>query len=37
MPPRRDPLLLLHMVGQYPLAGLAWQAIHYLKGFAALG
>jgi hypothetical protein len=37
MPPRRDPLLLLHMVGQYPLAGLAWQAIHYLKGFEALG
>ena len=37
MPPRREPLLLLHMIGQYPLAGIAWQAIHYLKGFQALG
>ncbi len=37
MPPRRDPLILLHMVGQYPLAGLAWQALHYLLGFRALG
>jgi hypothetical protein len=25
------------MVGQYPLAGIAWQALHYLKGFQALG
>ena len=37
MPPRREPLLVLGLVGQYPLAGLAWQAIHYLRGFAALG
>jgi hypothetical protein len=25
------------MVGQYPLAGIAWQALHYLQGFRALG
>ena len=37
MPPRREPLLLLHIVGQYPLAGVAWQAIHYLVGLPALG
>ena len=37
MPRRRDPLLLLGIVGQYPMAGVAWQAVHYLLGFQALG
>jgi hypothetical protein len=37
MPPRREPLIVLHIVGQYPMAGLAWQALHYLLGFRALG
>ena len=37
MPHRRDPLLLLGIVGQYPMAGVAWQAVHYLLGFQALG
>ena len=37
MPPRRDPLLVLGIVGQYPMAGVAWQAIHYLLGLRRLG
>src|SRR4029450_11880951 len=37
VPPRREPLLVLHIVGQYPMAGVAWQAVHYLLGFQALG
>ena len=37
MPPRREPLLVLGIVGQYPMAGVAWQAIHYLVGFRQLG
>jgi hypothetical protein len=34
---RPDPLLLLGLVGQYPVAGVAWQAIHYLVGLERLG
>ncbi len=37
MPPARERLLLLHIVGQYPMAGVAWQAVHYLLGFRQLG
>ncbi len=37
MPRARDRLLLLGLVGQYPLAGVAWQAVHHLLGFRALG
>ena len=37
MPPRREPLLVLHIVGQYPMAGVAWQAIHYLLGLPGAG
>jgi hypothetical protein len=37
VPPRRDPLLVLGIVGQYPMAGVAWQALHYLVGFERLG
>jgi len=33
----RERLLVLHIVGQYPMAGVAWQAIHYLLGFQQLG
>ena len=34
---RPDPLLVLGLVGQYPVAGVAWQAIHYLVGLERLG
>jgi len=34
---RAETLLLLGLVGQYPMAGIAWQAIHHLLGFRALG
>src|SRR5262249_675057 len=37
VPPRRDVLLVLGIVGQYPMAGVAWQAVHYLLGFKARG
>ncbi len=33
----REPLLVLGIVGQYPMAGVAWQAVHYLLGLRALG
>ncbi len=35
--PRREPVLVLGIVGQYPMAGVAWQAVHYLLGLRALG
>jgi hypothetical protein len=28
---------VLGIVGQYPMAGVAWQAVHYLRGLADLG
>ena len=34
---RPEPLLVLGLVGQYPVAGVAWQAIHYLVGLERLG
>jgi L-alanine-DL-glutamate epimerase-like enolase superfamily enzyme len=37
VPRGRERLLVLHIVGQYPMAGVAWQAIHYLLGFQQLG
>jgi hypothetical protein len=37
VPRARERLILLHIVGQYPMAGIAWQALHYLLGFRALG
>ena len=37
MPRARERLLVLHIVGQYPMAGVAWQALHYLLGFQQLG
>jgi hypothetical protein len=33
----RGNIILLHFVGQMPLAGIAWQAIHYLVGLEQLG
>jgi hypothetical protein len=34
---KRGKIILLHFVGQMPLAGIAWQAIHYLVGLQRLG
>ena len=31
---KRGKIVLLHFVGQMPLAGIAWQAMHYLVGAA---
>jgi hypothetical protein len=30
-------ILVLHLAGQYPLAGILWQALHYLVGLRELG
>ena len=37
MPPPREVALDLGIVGQYPMAGVAWQAVHYLLGLRDLG
>jgi hypothetical protein len=37
VPRRREAVLVLGIVGQYPVAGVAWQAIHYLVGLRDLG
>jgi hypothetical protein len=34
---KRGTIILLHFVGQMPLAGIAWQAVHYLVGLRKLG
>ncbi len=34
---KRGKILVLHFVGQMPLAGIAWQAMHYLLGLEQLG
>ena len=34
---KRGKLVILHFVGQMPLAGIAWQALHYLVGLEKLG
>jgi hypothetical protein len=34
---KRGTIVVLHFVGQMPLAGIAWQAMHYLLGFERLG
>ncbi len=34
---KRGKILVLHFVGQMPLAGIAWQAMHYLLGLEELG
>ncbi|HEX5321772.1 MAG TPA: hypothetical protein VFW46_21625 [Stellaceae bacterium] len=33
----RGKIVLLHFVGQMPLAGIAWQAVHYLVALQKLG
>lgn len=35
--PSRKKILVLHLAGQYPLAGVLWQALHYLVGLRELG
>src|SRR5579863_2970369 len=34
---KRGKIVILHFVGQMPLAGIAWQALHYLIGLEKLG
>jgi len=34
---KRGKIVLLHFVGQMPLAGIAWQAVHYLAPLQKLG
>jgi hypothetical protein len=34
---KRGKIVLLHFVGQMPLAGIAWQAVHYLVALEKLG
>ena len=34
---RRGKIVVLHFAGQMPLAGVAYQALHYLLGFEQLG
>ncbi len=34
---KRGNIIVLHFVGQMPLAGIAWQAMHYLLGLERLG
>ncbi len=34
---KRGKIVLLHFVGQMPMAGIAWQAINYLAGLEKLG
>ena len=35
--PSRKTILVLHLAGQYPMAGVVWQALQYLVGFRQLG
>jgi hypothetical protein len=35
--PKRGKIVLLHFSGQMPLAGIAWQAVHYLVALEKLG
>ena len=35
--PSRKTILVQHLAGQYPLAGVLWQALHYLVGLRDLG
>lgn len=34
---RKKTVLVLHLAGQIPLAGVAWQALHYVLGLRRLG
>jgi len=33
----KDSIIVLGLVGQYPVAGIAWQLLHHLVGFERLG
>jgi hypothetical protein len=33
----RGKIIVLHFAGRMPLAGIAWQAVHYLRGLRQLG
>ena len=33
----RKTILVLHLAGQIPLAGVAWQALHHVLGLRRLG
>src|SRR5215216_1201366 len=33
----RNTVLVLHLAGQYPMAGMGFQALHYLVGLRRLG
>lgn len=33
----KDPIIVLGLLGQFPLAGIAWQLLHHLVGFQRLG
>ncbi|HXG19238.1 MAG TPA: hypothetical protein VNN62_09225 [Methylomirabilota bacterium] len=35
--PTRDIIVVLGLLGQFPLAGIAWQLLHHLVGFQRLG
>jgi hypothetical protein len=35
--PSRDVVVVLGLLGQFPLAGIAWQLMHYLAGLQRLG
>jgi hypothetical protein len=37
MPAARARVVVMHFAGQMPLAGIAWQALHYLIGLRRLG
>ena len=34
---RRKTVLVLHLAGQYPMAGIGWQALHHVVGLHRLG
>jgi hypothetical protein len=36
-PTRKKTVLVLHLAGQIPMAGIAWQALHYVLGLRRLG
>jgi hypothetical protein len=35
--PARDSIIILGLLGQFPLAGIAWQLVHHLVGLQRLG
>ena len=37
MPASEKPILILGLMGRYPMAGVAWQALQYLLGLSRLG